>query len=155
MYVAILQKNEVCATGTLTQCLSLADFLLQQVLKVKNHGPYAVEVSSNLPTDFHSRSKPTPKRILQACWAAAIQLTLRSSFFTTDHIVISLHGWCGLEAAGSWIEAGFQMVVVSWLLYFRSKSVEESPSVLLQDSLMPRTSEALAAQYLNVRQRTS
>ncbi len=39
------------------------------------------------------------------------------------YITLLLHGWCGLEAAGSWIVAGLQLVCS--LVIFRSKSVEE------------------------------
>jgi hypothetical protein len=47
-----------------------------------------------------------------------------------------LHEWCGLGAAGSWIEAGLKQIcrwfVVSWPVLLRSTSVEESPSFPLR-----------------------
>ncbi len=62
-----------------------------------------------------------------------------------------LHGCCRLEATGRWVEAGLHVERGFMLVFLRLKSVEELPSS--QRDSMPCTSEALTAQYLNVRQR--
>jgi hypothetical protein len=59
-----------------------------------------------------------------------------------------------MKAAGSWIETGLQVVCSELTCIFEvkiSKGITQcSPSGFKP---MPRTSEALMAQYLNVRQR--
>ena len=68
------------------------------------------------------------------------------------YITLWLHGLCGLEAAGSWIVAGLQLVCSVVTCDFQvkvSRGITQcSPSGL---KLLSRTSEALTAQYLNVR----
>jgi hypothetical protein len=63
-----------------------------------------------------------------------------------------LHGCCRQEATGRRVEAGLH-VERGFMLVSRSKSEEELPSVSNGLEPMLCTSEALTAQYLNVRQR--
>ncbi len=70
------------------------------------------------------------------------------------YITLWLHGWRGLEAAGSWIVVGLQMVcsVRTWDFQDNvSRGITQCPPSGLEP--MFRTSEALTTQYLNVCQR--
>jgi hypothetical protein len=65
-----------------------------------------------------------------------------------------MHGCCRLEATGRKVEAGLQCERCGYMWNFKvkvSRGITQCPHRGLEP--MPRTSEALMAQYLNVRQR--
>ncbi len=94
------------------------------------------------------------KRLVAVCHSFWFIIFLAHNTDMRRYITLWLHGWCGLKVAGSWIVAGLQLVCSVVTCDFQvkvSRGITQcSPSGL---EPMSRKSEALTAQYLNVRQR--